>query len=155
MDHGYDFGYRGHWGKGNCYDNETGVPLLVRVPGNKNNGKESAGLVELVDIYPTLVDLCGLTSPPQPLEGTSFKPLLEDPSRAWKQAVFSHRAYDVNIVGVKTGNYTLIDFAGDSIQLFDRLNDPLNLVDISRENPTIVREMMAIRNRGWQKAFND
>ncbi len=155
MDHGYNFGYRGRWGKGNCYDNETRVPLLVRVPGNKNNGSSSPGLVELVDIYPTLVELCGLPDPPQLLEGTSFRPLLEDPGREWKRAVFTHRAYGVEIVGIKTKEYTLIDFAGDSILLFDRIRDPLNLVDIAGENPAIVREMMAIRDEGWRGAIGD
>ncbi len=153
MDHGYNFGYRGRWGKGNCYDNETRVPLLVRVPGNRNNGRQSPALVELVDIYPTLVELCGLPPSPQTLEGTSFVPLLEDPERDWKEAVFTHRAYDVRIIGVKTREYTLIDFAGDSIQLFDRRKDPLNLEDISGQNPDVVGEMMAIRNKGWQHAF--
>ena len=152
MDRGYNFGYRGRWGKGNCYDNETRVPLLVRVPGNKSNGSRSPGLVELVDIYPTLVELCGLPDPPQVLEGTSFRTLLEDPGMSWKTAVFSHRAYGVEIVGVKTREYTLIDFAGDSIQLFDRIRDPLNLVDIAPRNPDIVREMMVIREKGWPGA---
>jgi iduronate 2-sulfatase len=154
MDHGYNFGYRGRWGKGNCYDNETRVPLLVRVPGNRNNGMRSPALVELVDIYPTLVELCGLPPPPQALEGTSFSPLLTDPEKDWKEAVFTHRAYDVRIVGVKTRDYTLIDFAGDSVQLFDRKKDPLNLEDISGQYPSVVREMMAIRNKGWLHAFD-
>lgn len=153
MDHGYNFGYRKRWGKGNCYDNETQVPLLIRIPGIQNPGSRSPALVELVDLYPTLVDLCGLEQPGHPLEGTSLKPLLADPEKEWKKAVFTHRAYAVDIVGVKTKDYNLIDFAGDSVQLFDRINDPLNLIDISKEKPEVVEELMHIKNGGWQHAL--
>lgn len=150
LDHGFNFGYRGKWGKGNCYDNETQVPLLIRLPGNKNKGSRTKALVELVDIYPTIVDLCDLPEPRQKLEGTSMKKLLAHPAQKWKEAVFTHRAYDVDIVGVKTKQYNLIDFAGDSVQLFDRIKDPLNLVNISAQKPQVVEEMMKIRNAGWQ-----
>ena len=151
FDHGYSLGYHGHWGKGNCYDRETMVPLLVRVPGNESNGRRTSGLVELVDVYPTLLDLCDLPPPPQHLEGTSFRPLLEKPEQDWKRAVFTHRAYAVDIVGVKTKQYNLIDFAGDSVQLFDRQADPLNLQDISDTYPEVVRQMQGIQKEGWKK----
>lgn len=152
MDHGFCLGYREKWGKGNCYDNETRVPLMIYVPDNKNNGKSTDALVELVDIYPTLIEFCGLPNPNQILEGTSLIPLLEKPDRQWKKAVFTHRAYAVEIIGVKTKDYNLIDFAGDSIKLFDRKNDPLNLHDIARQNPEVVDEIMNIKNLGWQAA---
>ena len=66
------------------------MPLIVRLPGAPQERSDHAteGLVELVDLYPMLTDLCGL---PQPagLEGTSFRPLLEEPGREWKSAIFS------------------------------------------------------------------
>jgi len=153
FDHGYSLGYHGHWGKGNCFDDESMVPMMVRVPGNPQNGKRSPALVELVDIYPTLIDLCGLPQPPQKLEGLSFLPLLENPNQSLKKAAFNHRAYAVNIVGVKTKQYNLIDFAGDSVQLFDRLKDPFNLVDIADDHPEVVQEMKVIKEKGWQEAL--
>lgn len=153
FDHGYNLGYRNSWGKGNCYDNETMVPMMVRVPGTKQNGQRSPALVELVDIYPTLVDLCQLPLPSQQLEGLSFLPLLENPEQTWKKAAFNHRAYAVDIVGVKTKRYNLIDFAGDSVQLFDRKADPLNLVNIAQNHPEVVREMKVIQKEGWEGAM--
>lgn len=150
MDHGYSLGYHGHWGKGNCYDDETHVPLMIRIPGNENNGKHSPALVELVDIYPTIVDLCRLPQPQQKLEGTSLKKVLENPDIKWKKTIFSHRAYAVDIVGVKTHQYNLIDFAGDSIHLYDRSRDPENLNDISGTHPRIVHKLMKIKQAGWQ-----
>ena len=56
----------------------------------KTAGRKSRALVELVDVYPTLVDLCGLTVPKH-LEGTSVAPVLADPGRAWKTACLPRR----------------------------------------------------------------
>ncbi|WP_083925241.1 sulfatase-like hydrolase/transferase [Flexithrix dorotheae] len=153
MDHGYSFGNHGHWGKGNNYDDETQVPLLVSLPNHSVKDVEVNGLVELVDIYPTLIDLCGLPNPTQSLEGLSFKQLLFEPKKAWKKAAFVHRAYAKDIVGIKTKAYTFIDFAGDSVELFDRVKDPLNLNNIAEANPEIVQQLQIIKNKGWEKAL--
>lgn len=63
------------------------MPLLVAAPGI-TNGDKTDGLVELVDIYPTLCELTGLPVPLH-VEGTSMGPLLRNPSRKWKDAAFS------------------------------------------------------------------
>jgi iduronate 2-sulfatase len=87
-DHGYHLGEQSVWTKMTNFEHGTRVPLLVSVPNLKTAGQRSTALVELVDLYPTLADLCGLPLPSH-LEGTSFKPLLDDPDRAWKKAAFS------------------------------------------------------------------
>lgn len=152
FDHGYSHGYGGRWAKGENSDRETRVPLVVRIPGNPNNGKKTSGIVELVDIYPTLIDLCGLTSPNHKLEGISFRQLLDEPERSWKKAAFSHRAYHINDVGVKTTDYTLILTEGKPIRLHNRKIDPNNLHNIANDNPHIVRELTDILNAGWTMA---
>ncbi len=85
-DHGYHLGEKSLWCKTTNYELDTRAPLIVRVPG-KTPGHTTA-LVEFVDMYPALVELCGL-SPPENLEGVSFAPLLDQPQQAWKQAAFS------------------------------------------------------------------
>jgi len=105
-----------------------------------------------VDIYPTLVELCGLPLPPQELEGASLVPLLEDPEREWKRAAFSHGAYNLPLVGVKTSGYNLIHGDGNPPRLFDRRADPLNLRDIADRRPDVVAELMALKEAGWRAA---
>jgi arylsulfatase A-like enzyme len=103
-DHGFFLGERnGFWSKHSNFEIATRVPLMVRAPGMEGLGSAgtfSSGLVELVDIYTTLVDLCSLPEPVQPaglsLQGTSFLPLLEDPKQPWKKAVFSQYQRMVN-----------------------------------------------------------
>ena len=78
-DHGYQLGEKGKWSKaGSLFEMGTRVPLLMAVPGAKGNGSSCPRIVESLDIYPTLVELCGLP-PPSGIEGKSLAPLLNSP----------------------------------------------------------------------------
>jgi len=87
-DHGWHLGDHGVWGKATNFEIATRVPLIIRAPGLKAQGQSSDGLVELVDMYPTLCELAGLPLPAH-LQGCSFAPLLENPAQPWKKAAFS------------------------------------------------------------------
>ena len=92
-DHGFHLADHGaFWAKHSNFDNATRTPLIIRVPGMQKTGNYHTP-VGLVDVFPTLVDLCSLPYPKQPnglhLEGTSLLPLIEDPSQPWKKGVFS------------------------------------------------------------------
>ena len=89
-DHGWHLGDMGVWGKATNYEIGTRVPLIIWTPDllEKNRGKKSDALVELIDMYPTLSDLAGIAKPDH-LEGYSFKPVLKEPSMNWKKAAFS------------------------------------------------------------------
>lgn len=89
-DHGWHLGDMGIWGKATNYEIATRVPLIIWTPHmpESSRGQTTRALVELVDLYPTLCDLAGIT-PPSHLEGLSLTPLMAEPNRAWKTAVFS------------------------------------------------------------------
>jgi iduronate 2-sulfatase len=89
-DHGWHLGDMGIWGKATNYEIATRVPMMIWTPDmpKGSRGKTTDALVELVDIYPALSNLAGINIP-EHVEGTSFKPLLEQPNTPWKTAVFS------------------------------------------------------------------
>ena len=86
-DHGWHLGDMGIWGKATNYEIATRVPFIVWTPAMQDPGKATDGIVELLDIYPTLCELAGLPTPAH-CEGRSFVPLLENPmAQWWKPAI--------------------------------------------------------------------
>ena len=87
-DHGYHLGEKGLWGKTTNFELDARVPLIVRAPAMKAAGQRTGALTELVDLYPTLVELAELPAT-QPLDGTSFARTLDDPQYASDAAAFT------------------------------------------------------------------
>jgi iduronate 2-sulfatase len=87
-DHGYHVGEHGLWAKTSCFELDAHVPLLIVPPKCKHAGAKSDGPVELVDLYPTLVELCGLPAVPR-LDGLSLRPAIDDPTTSIKPAAFT------------------------------------------------------------------
>lgn len=137
-DHGWHLGEHGIWGKNTALEPALRIPLIVRVPGIPG-GRSTAALVETVDLLPTLCDLSGIEVPPQ-VEGVSFVPLLKNPRRPWKQAVFGwrHRG-DRTGYTVRTPRYRFVRWvakAGDetkvyATELYDHQSDPREYVNVA------------------------
>jgi iduronate 2-sulfatase len=87
-DHGWQLGDHGLWHKHTNFELATRAPLLIRVPGQKTAGNKCEAVVEFVDIYPTLADLCGL-GVPAGLDGTSLKPLLDNAAASLNKTAVS------------------------------------------------------------------
>ena len=87
-DHGYHLGEHGLFGKTSNFEYDARVPFFVSTPGNTNAGKRTQSLAELLDLFPTLVELCGLPAPAG-LEGTSLVPVLRDPTKSVKSAAYT------------------------------------------------------------------
>jgi len=159
-DHGYYMGEHGWWGgKHNNYEGATNAPLIISVPGQKTAGRPSPALVEFVDIYPSLVELCGLP-PSTGLEGTSFVPLLSDPQRAWKKAVFSEYPKGGNLgTAMRTDRYRYVEWRnkqGELVaqELYDHQADPQENQNIAgrAEQAAVLKELAAQMKAGWQAA---
>lgn len=131
-DHGWKLGEYGTWCKHSNVELDTRVPLIVSAPGAPA-GVHPKGLVEFVDVYPTLAELAGLT-PPKELEGTSFAPLLRSPDRAWKPAAFSqYPRGPQGLMGytMRTDRYRLTRWVKRddpsqvaAVELYDHQSDP-------------------------------
>src|SRR5439155_21800111 len=85
-DHGYSLGQHGAWQKLMLFDRVCRVPMIIALPGAR--AAKTQAIAELVDLYPTLTELCGLKSP-EGLEGVSLAPVLSDPSKSVNSAAFT------------------------------------------------------------------
>lgn len=120
-DHGQHLGEKKHWRKQALWEESTRVPLCFRVPGQKTGGQASNRVVSLLDIYPTLVDLCGLPETNK-LQGQSLVPLIHDPELAWDRPVLSSWYY--RNLAVRSENWRYIHYRDGSEELYDHRKDP-------------------------------
>ena len=132
-DHGFHQGERGWWGKDLVYDYDAKIPFIAYVPQMPYQNVECDGVIELLDVYPTLADLAGLT-PPANLEGESFSSLLADPFQQWDALAFTQRLGGGQVTGnsVCDGRYRFTEWIDGARELYDHNNDPgewYNLAD--------------------------
>lgn len=129
-DHGWHLGEKSHWRKMTLWERGTKTPFIIKLPGAKANGKRIEAPVSLQDIFPTLVDLCGLEVE-QELDGNSLKPLLTNPSSTWdKAALMSHGPGNF---AVRKGRWRLIHYADGSEELYDMKLDPAEFVNLAND----------------------
>ena len=121
-DHGYHHGEKGHWGKHTLWDRTSRVPFIWAGPGVAE-GQQALHTVSLIDIYPTLVEMCDLPTPQQPLEGHSLARVLREPA--------SGRDRNVLLPGMQPGEFAMINdhwryirYGEDGEELYDRHADP-------------------------------
>ncbi len=151
-DHGWNLREHGLWCKHCNFHTSLNAPLMFRVPGIEG-GKKCDGLVEFVDIYPTLAELCDLPLP-DTLEGGSLVPLLKDPTRAGKKAVFS-----IWFAGrsVRTDRYLFTEWRDKqgklaARMLYDHHTDPAENVNVAEQpaNKVAVEELSKLLRAGWR-----
>ncbi len=146
-DHGYHLGeHLGVWQKRCLFEESARAPLMIVAPRAAGNGRDCRRVVEFVDIYPTLADLCGLPID-EALSGRSLKPLLNAPEAAWDEAAITQVLRPGNgkpVMGrsIRTANwrYTQWNAGADGSELYDHRVDPYeftNLADRQEYQPVI------------------
>jgi uncharacterized sulfatase len=154
-DHGFHLGEHGLWFKQSVFEESARVPMVIVTPGNGAvAGKVSRRTVELVDLFPTLADLTGVT-PPKGLEGYSLKPLLSDPEASWDHAAYTQVQRGGKRMGrsVRTERWRYIEWGADGklgTQLYDHDADPKELKNLAADeaHAGTVAEMKKLLHAG-------
>ena len=130
-DHGYHLGEKQRWSKFSLWERTTRVPLIIAVPGGVKGKSDKP--VELLSIYPMLIEICGLTQNPR-LEGISLQALLENPDAAWEHVAIS--TLEQNNHAVRDARWRYIRYADGSEELYDHQIDPNEWSNLAAESPT-------------------
>ncbi|MDG1897733.1 MAG: sulfatase [Fuerstiella sp.] len=139
-DHGWNLGEHTLWCKHSCYETSMQIPLIMRAPGIKG-GQRRSGLVESIDLYPTLCELSGLKSPGH-LQGRSFSGLMKDAQAEWKTAVVG-RFRDGDTI--RTEKFRFTEYSNNpgkrtAAMLYDHAADP-------GENVNVVNSRKQVANK--------
>ena len=145
-DHGYLLGEHHKFQKQHLFEESTRVPFIVSVPWmNKQHGKATNQITELLDLYPTLADLSGLKAP-KSLQGASMVPLLKNPSAdEWTKGL----AFTISRNGgesIRTHNwrFTHWGFGSGGMELYDLRKDPGEFINLAK-NPKYNKALKTLK----------
>ncbi len=163
-DNGYQLGEHGQWMKQTNFEAAARIPLLFAGPGIRSHARGCGAAVELLDIYPTLAEICGLEHAPPNLQGHSLAPLLANPETPWDLPAISQiqrRPQNRHVMGyslrTRRYRYTEWEFGAEGAELYDYEKNPRetsNLVEDPAAAPLraqLRRDLhAAIQRRGAQ-----
>jgi uncharacterized sulfatase len=150
-DHGWCLGEHGQWQKTLLFEEAARVPFIVATP-DRRRGDVSPRPVELLDIYPTLADLCGLAAPPS-VEGKSLRPLLKNPRARWTkpaltQQTRNHQGRQVMGYSVRTERWRYTEWDGGrlGVELYDHDADPHEWTNLAKD-PRFARQIAELKRQ--------
>jgi iduronate 2-sulfatase len=134
-DHGYFLGEKGLWYKRKAFERSARMPMIISAPGFASNATTKKP-VELLDLYPTLADLCGLAAPKN-LEGQSLRPLLKDPATAtWTKPAVTQVWHNPKAWGysIRTERWRYTEWLEGKAgrELYDHDNDPGEVTNLAK-----------------------
>ncbi len=147
-DHGWHLGEKQHWGKWTGWERSTRVPLVIVPPKSIAADYARAGLtcpqpVSLIDLYPTLCEVCSVNGP-EHLDGVSLVPLLRDPQLVTDRVV--HTAFDKGNHSMRSNRWRYIRYADASEELYDHAMDPHEWRNLALD-ATYATTLKEFRNR--------
>ena len=137
-DHGFHLGEKERWAKRSLWEDGTRVPVVVVAPGHKASQKTNRP-AELLDIFPTLLELAGLPKD-ETQEGQSLVPLMKNPKREWKHPAIT--SFGLGNYSIRSTNYRFIQYFDGSLELYDLRDDPhewKNLIE-NPKMPQVIQE---------------
>lgn len=147
-DHGWHLGDQRVWGKHTIFESALKSTLIVRVPGMTSAGEHIDKVVSSIDIYPTLMELCGIDLNYK-TDGKSMVGLLSDPFLPkWEEASFG---YFRNGITVRTGRYRMTKYFRKEkpvVELYDHQSDPFENNNIANDYPKVIEQLMPIWEKG-------
>ena len=147
-DHGWHLGDQRIWGKHTIFESALKSAFIIKLPGDSKNQNPIDKVVSTVDIYPTIMELCGIEMPLE-TDGRSLIPLINNPDFSeWKESAYG---YYRNGISLRTKDYRLTKYFRDQkplIELYDHQKDPWETKNIAGEMPEIVEEMMPLLEKG-------
>ncbi len=151
-DHGWHLSEKGMWAKGTLFEVSARGPLLVADPRKRTAGQVSRRVVQYLDLYPTLVDLCALPKA-EWTEGTPLTPLLDNPQAAWDRPAYTVQTRNWSIgrsVRDERWRYTEWDEGRRGTALFDHDHDPHETRNLSADpqHAGTVRRMQKLLRDG-------
>ena len=137
-DHGYHLGEHGHWQKQTLFEDGTRVPLIIAGPGIKNNKEIINNPVELVDLYPTIMDLVQMQTP-KFVSGKSIVPLLENSANIVRESALTELQVNTGNgiaqgYSIKTKRYRLSQWEHKGVkayELYDHFSDTSELTNLA------------------------
>lgn len=146
-DHGWHLGDLRVWGKHTLHETALSSSLIVKAPGYKS-GLKNTRIVSSIDIYPTLMELCGINQP-RGLDGKSFVSLLNNiDDKNWSDVAYS---YFNNGVSVRTPEYRFSRYKKSQViitELYRYDDDRIEKKNIADENPDVVENLLPIWKKG-------
>ena len=138
-DHGWSVGEQTHMRKDALWEAITRVPFIIKSPGLDRKGVSSDAPVSLLDIYPTVLDLCALPFPDHKLDGQSLRPLFKNPEQDWERPAIITNGPNNN--AVRSDRWRYIQYADRTEELYDHFDDPGEWNNLAlRENSVSVKD---------------
>lgn len=129
-DHGYHLGEKNRFAKQALWERDTRT-LLIFKDVNGNSGQTCTAPVQLLDIYPTLIDMCKLP-PSELLEGHSLVDLIKSPEKKWAYPSLSF--YGEGNIAIRDEQFRLIKYEDGSLELYDMKNDPNEWNNLAKDS---------------------